>query len=32
MFNEINNDYINETKAGNKKAVATIKLLKGAIL
>lgn len=32
MFNEINNDYIIETKAGNKKAVATIKLLKGAIL
>lgn len=32
MFNEINNDYITETKAGNKKAVATIKLLKGAIL
>ena len=32
MFNEINSDYIKETKAGNKKAVATIKLLKGAIL
>lgn len=32
MFNTINNDYIIETKNGNKKAVATIKLLKGAIL
>ena len=32
MFNTINNDYITETKNGNKKAVATIKLLKGAIL
>ena len=32
MFNTINNNYITETKNGNKKAVATIKLLKGAIL
>ena len=32
MFNTINNDYITETKNQNKKAVATIKLLKGAIL